>query len=119
MKHLLMASLMLLASLSFSNKATAQSETEELYYYYTDVNTNTIYTLYLKIMGYQVEVWTRTSTDNKWHQAKVNYSSDEEISFTSAASGKKYHATLDPNNQDGCIVYSEDYSNKWKYWLKD
>ena len=60
MKHLLMASLMLLASLSFSNKATAQSEAEELYYYYTDVNTNTVYTLYLKIMGYQIEVWTRS-----------------------------------------------------------
>lgn len=100
------------------NQAKAQ-QAEELYYYYTDVNSNTTYTLYLKIMGYQTEVWTRSSVDNEWHKGTVTYSTERAITFTDTSSNTQYHIERDPSNDSAIKLLSSDRSKSWRYWEKN
>lgn len=113
MKTLLMAFSILFVSLFTASTANAQTA-EELYYYYTDVNKNVTYTCYLKVMGYQVEVWTRSNSDNVWQKCEVTNSTNENITFTDK--GTVYHIERDPRNEDAMQMFSKDRSKSWKYW---
>lgn len=119
MKTMMLSLCALFLSLfAVSNSAQAQTA-EEHYYYYTDVNTGVTYTLYMKFMGYQTEVWTTsTNIGNKWYKGTVTYSSSQAISFTDGYSSKKYHIEMDPRNLSAVKLFSEDRKNSWRYWEK-
>ncbi len=86
-----------------TQEAFAQ-EKEESHYVYTDYSTNVTYSVFLRISGYQVEIFTNSTSVNKWERAKVLYNSGGIIRYQIAYNNWQYKLTQDPNDQDAILV---------------
>lgn len=89
---------------------------DEMEYNYADVNSGVIYQLYFRFKGYQVQVWMKNNKQTKWSECTVTNTNNDVISFKFGAT--QYHAKLDPNNTDAVVLYNGNYSQQWKYYLK-
>ena len=71
-----------------TQQASAQ-EKEELHYISTDLKTHITHHIFIRISGYQVDVFASESSAAKptttWATRKVTYTSDESIKYTNSS----------------------------------
>lgn len=114
MKKIVTILMIAVFSLAIGNKEAKAQNEHNGQYNYTDVKTGSIYNLYIKFSGYQVQVWIKNNTSKKWLACTVTKTSDEIISYKYGKT--KYNAKLDPNNKSAIVVWNADYTQKWVYY---
>lgn len=116
--------LLLMATITFAlpKTATAQ-ETLKKTYAYTDLEKNVTYLVFIKVSGYQVEIWYTSTTNGvqaAWAQAKVLYSDDNYIKYQIPYNNWQYELTMDPNNQDAIYIKNiTTNGKKLRYFVKE
>lgn len=118
MKHLLLlicCTTMLTASIT--QEAYAQ-EKKESAYYYTDIDKNITYGVYLRVSGYQVEIFYNNSTAKTWVAAKVIYTSDDVIKYQIPYQNWQYEITIDSRNEDAIQIKNITTNGKTLRYFK-